>query len=44
VDGDRLPVVKTEVAVALTDAFAAVGIEIPFPQREVRLVEREKGA
>ena len=43
VDGDRLPVVKTEIAVALTDAFAAAGIEIPFPQREVRLVERRKG-
>ena len=35
---------RFEIPVALADAFAAAGIEIPFPQREVRLVERGKGA
>lgn len=43
VDGDRLPIVKTEVAVALSLALEAAGIEIPFPQREVTVRGEAKG-
>lgn len=38
-DGVRLALVKSDVAVALTQAFETAGIEIPFPQRVVRLLE-----
>lgn len=43
VDGDRLPIVKTDVAIALSAALGAAGIEIPFPQREVLLRAADPG-
>ena len=42
VDGDRLNLVKTEVAVALSQALEAAGIEIPFPQQEITVRRKEK--
>ena len=41
-DGSHLAAVKSEVAVALSEAFEAAGIQIPFPQREVHIVEPKK--
>jgi small-conductance mechanosensitive channel len=41
-DGNRLSAVKSEVAVALSEAFEASGIEIPFPQRDLHIVEGKK--
>jgi len=41
-DGNRLGGVKSEVAVALCEAFEAAGIEIPFPQRDLHIVEPKK--
>ena len=33
---------KTEVAVALSQALEAAGIEIPFPQQEITVRRKEK--
>ena len=41
-DGNRLVAVQSEVAVALSEAFEAAAIQIPFPQREVRIVDPKK--
>jgi small-conductance mechanosensitive channel len=41
-DIGRLVPVKSEVAVALAEAFEAAGIQIPFPQREVHIVDPKK--
>lgn len=37
-DGTRWPTTRTEVAVNLFEALREAGIQIPFPQREVRLL------
>lgn len=41
-DSDRLVAVKSEVAVSLSEAFEVAGIEIPFPQHDVHIVEPKK--
>jgi small-conductance mechanosensitive channel len=41
-DGSRLSTVKSDVGLALCAAFAAAGIEIPFPQQDVRIIERKE--
>ncbi|HME71518.1 MAG TPA: mechanosensitive ion channel domain-containing protein [Myxococcota bacterium] len=41
-DGGRLAAVKSAVAVALSEAFDAAGIQIPFPQRDLHIVEPTK--
>ncbi len=42
-DGTRWPIIKTQIAVALFRAFKEAGIQIPFPQREVRLLGDRQG-
>jgi len=41
-DGGRVGSVKSEVAVALCEAFEAAAIQIPFPQRDLHIVEPAK--
>jgi small-conductance mechanosensitive channel len=41
-DGSRLSTVKSEVGLALCNAFDVAGIEIPFPQRQVHIAETKE--
>jgi small-conductance mechanosensitive channel len=37
VDADRVSIIRSDVSIAVNNALAAAGIEIPFPQRDLHL-------
>jgi potassium efflux system protein len=37
VDADRVAIIRSDVSIAVNNALAAAGIEIPFPQRDLHL-------
>jgi len=37
VDAERVAIIRSDVAIAVNNALAAAGIEIPFPQRDLHL-------
>ena len=37
VDADRVAIIRSDVAIAINNALAAAGFEIPFPQRDLHL-------